>query len=258
MNLIKITLPIPTHQHERTIRILLPDHYDESNKDYPVIYMHDGQNLFEDETSYSGHSWGIKETLYELKIDDVIIVGIDNSELRLFEYAPWACVDMVKDMTKITVGGYGDPYATWVTEFLKPYIDAHYRTQPDVDHTFVAGSSMGAYISVYMGQKYPEVYGGIGCFSLASWFNEKDFLDYILNSKTSLSQRYFISVGRHETSNPQNTEFSNMYIENSQNLKRLLHDKGIEDIYYIETDDKHHELAWRKVFKDFITYILKK
>ncbi|MDY0294396.1 MAG: alpha/beta hydrolase-fold protein [Acholeplasmataceae bacterium] len=257
MNLKKVTLPIPTDQKERTLRILLPDDYETSEKRYPVLYMHDGQNLFEDHTSFSGASWQIKETLDELMIKDIIVIGIDNSDLRLFEYSPWPCVDEVKKMTKIKVGGLGDIYATWVTTFVKPFIDSHYRTLDDFKNTYVAGSSMGAYISVYMASKYPDIYQTVGSFSLASWFNEDMFLSYVDESHVNGDQKFFISVGSHE-SHEKKSSMNELYIKNSQNLKQALIKKGIHEICYIETGDRHHELAWRKMFKEFIRFALKK
>lgn len=258
MNIKYIKLPIPTEQKERTLRILLPDDYETSSKSYPVLYMHDGQNLFEDHTSYSGHSWRIKETLDLLGIKDLIIVGIDNSDLRLFEYAPWPCEESVKEMTKIEVGGLGDIYATWVKETVKTFIDQQFRTLTDQQNTMIAGSSMGAYISVYMASKYPLVYGVIGSFSLASWFNETSFLNYINENEIDQKQRFFISIGRQESSDSSRSGFNQIYLNNSKNLKTCLENKGIRDILYIETNDKHHELAWRKLFKDFIRFALKK
>lgn len=258
MNLKLITLPIPTEQKERTLRILLPDDYENSTKSYPVLYMHDGQNLFEDHTSYTKQSWQIKQTLDRLGIVDLIVVGIDNSDLRLFEYSPWKCSPDVKKMTKIEVGGLGDIYATWLTTFVKPYIDNHYRTLNDQEHTMIAGSSMGAYISVYIACKYPQVYQTIGCFSLASWFNELAFLSYIDESDIALNQRYFISIGNQESSDKSTPHFNQIYLDNSRRLKKKLESKGIKHILYIETDDIHHERAWQKVFPKFIQFALKK
>jgi uncharacterized protein len=253
-----LTLPIPTSNHLRTLRVLLPDRYENTDKKYPVLYMHDGQNLFEDETAYAGYSWGIYETLKDLSLDDIIIVGIDNSELRLFEYSPWRSVPEVKKITTIETGGLGDIYADFIVNQVKPFIDISYRTLPDYENTMIAGSSMGAYISTYIGVKYPNVFSIIGVFSLASWFNEPDFLSFLDASMIDIHQRYFISIGRKESSDESNSNFNQIYLNNSKNLKRLLELKNVEDIFYIETDDKHHELAWRKVFKDFILWVNKK
>lgn len=262
MNLIKKQLYIPTTKKKRTIRILLPDNYDSSEKHYPVLYMHDGQNLFEDQTAFNQTSWKIYDTLVELKSnrqikDDIIIVGIDNSDLRLFEYAPWVGKDLIKGMLKVQVGGLGDVYADFIAKKVKPYIDKNYRTLKTYENTSIAGSSMGAYISTYIASKYPNTFKNIGVFSLASWFNEEDFLTYIKYSDLNIDNRFFISIGKQETSDDTLKNFNQLYLENSRNLKTLLEQKNIEDIFYIETDDKHNELAWRKMFSTFILWLLK-
>lgn len=254
MNLQIVSLAIPTHQEERKLRILLPDDYDQTTETYKVLYMHDGQNLFEDHTSYSKHSWGIYETLKSMKKNNLIVVGIDNSDYRLFEYSPWPCSEHVKKMTKISVGGLGETYASWVVNQVKPYIDSHYRTKPDFDHTWIAGSSMGAYISVYIATTYPNLFSTIGVFSLASWFNEDAFISYIQNAKINRNQRYFISVGKRESSDQSDPNFNEIYLDNSRKLRDTLSHLGLKNIHYIETDDIHNELAWRNVFPQFIHF----
>ena len=252
------SLPILTSKELRKIRILLPENYETSTKRYPVLYMHDGQNLFEDETAYGNHSWGIDETLKSLKLDQIIIVGIDNSDLRLFEYSPWKSVPEVRKITAIDTGGLGDIYADFVVNQVKPLIDNKYRTKSDYEHTMIAGSSMGAYISTYIAIQYPKVFSTVGVFSLASWFNEPDFLNFLNTHEIDEFQRYFISIGRKESSNENDKNFNQIYLNNSKNLKKLLETKGVKDILYIETDDVHHELAWRKMFIEFISWVNKK
>lgn len=244
---------IPTTDNTRTIRVLLPDNYETSEATYPVLYMHDGQNLFEDETAYAHHSWGIIETMHALNKENIIIVGIDNSDLRLSEYAPWLCVLDSERFRNVKVGGLGDVYAKWLVHDLKPWVDQTFRTQSD--HSYIAGSSMGAYISVYIATSYSHLFSSVGVFSLASWFNEVAFLNHIIHQHINHTQRYFISVGRQETSDETKKDFNELYIQNSKRLIHVLKEKGIRNILYIETDDHHHELAWRKRFVDFITFI---
>ncbi|MBU1141658.1 MAG: alpha/beta hydrolase [Firmicutes bacterium] len=259
MGNIKIeSLFIETTQDERQIRILLPDNYQNSKIRYPVLYMHDGQNLFDDETSAAGQSWNINDTLKILLekniIRDIIVVGIDNSNLRLFEYSPWESSELVKYISEVPVGGLGDIYAQFVVEKVKPYIDKNYRTKKDYHHAMIAGSSMGAYISAYIAIKYPGVFQHVGIFSLASWFNEGDFLKFINSSTIDTNQRFFISIGSNESSREATTDFNEIYLQNSRNLLSILKNKKVKDILYIETDDIHHESAWKKVFVDFIRF----
>jgi len=252
------TLYIETTQNQRTIQILLPENYQESDQRYRVLYMHDGQNLFDDKSASSNLSWGIPETILQLVdknlIDDLIVVGIDNSDQRHFEYSPWVCSEYVTQMSGSEVGGLGDIYADFIVHTLKPFIDSNYRTLPNYENTMIAGSSMGAYISTYIAIKYPRVFQYVGVFSVASWFNENAFLDFLRKSSIDVNQKYFISIGSNETSNSSIKDFNEIYLNNSRNLLDLLKEKEILDILYIETDDIHHESAWKKVFPDFIRF----
>lgn len=255
-------LYIDTTKNERAIRISLPEDYVTSKKRYPVLYMHDGQNLFDDKTSYSEISWGINETMTNLLskglIHDLIIVGIDNSDQRMFEYSPWKSSSIVKKISNMKMGGLGDEYAQFVVHKVKPFIDENYRTQPEYKHTLLGGSSMGAFISVYIAVKYPNIFKHIGVFSLASWFNEDRFLKFLSAAEIDPKQRFFISIGNQESSDEKTPEFNEIYLQNSRNLYHLLREKHVSDILYIETDDIHHESAWRKVFVDFIRFANKK
>lgn len=242
----------------RTLRILLPKHYRTSNQTYPVLYMHDGQNLFDDAIAYGGHSWGIDEVLKYHRLDQLIVVGIDNSDDRMFEYSPWKSSPMVSKITYVETGGQGDIYADFLVNTVKPFIESNYRVSIGYPHTMIAGSSMGAYISAYIAAKYPKLFSVVGVFSLASWFNEEPFLAYIKAAHLPSSQRYFISIGRNETSYEPEKNFNQIYLSNSRNFRALLESKGIKDIRYIETDDVHNELAWNKMFHEFILWINKK
>lgn len=255
-------LYIDTTKNDRTIRISLPEDYMTSKKKYPVLYMHDGQNLFDDETSFSGISWGINETITDLiskgLIHDLIIVGIDNSDQRLSEYSPWKSASIVKKISGLDAGGLGESYADFVVHTVKPFIDENYRTKPEYKNTLIGGSSMGAYISAYIAVKYPSVFKHVGVFSLASWFNECAFLDFLRAAEIDINQRFFISIGNRESSDESTQDFNEIYLKNSRNLFDLLKEKNVSDIIYIETDDIHHESAWRKVFIDFIRFANKK
>ena len=261
-NLVFESLYIETTRDNRTIRILLPKDYEKTEIRYPVLYLHDGQNCFEDETSYSGHSWGFAEIISDLKekglIEELIVVGIDNSDLRLFEYSPWDNKNDIIRFERFKVGGMGDLYADYVVNQVKPLIDRKYRTQTDYQSSSIAGSSMGAYISCYIASKYPDIFQNVGVFSLSSWFNEGDFLDFIKHANLRHDQRYFISIGDQESSDSKIPEFNQIYLNNSRNLKNLLLEKNINDLYYIETHDIHNELAWRKLVPNFLLWLNKR
>lgn len=153
-------------ERERTIRIYLPPNYEQTTKSYPVIYMHDGQNLFADSTSFVGE-WHVDETLdslYQTDELEVIVVGIDNGgQHRIDEYTAWT--------HEKYGGGQGAEYADFVVKELKPMIDSTYRTK--VNEAAVIGSSLGGLISHYMIFKYPDVFTKAGIFSPSYWFSDE-------------------------------------------------------------------------------------
>ena len=158
---------IPQLDRYRRIWVYLPPAYASSKKRYPVLYMQDGQNLFADSLSFSGE-WGIDESLDSLfaigKSKGVLVVGIENGgDKRLMEYSPWP--------NSTHGGGQGTAYARFLAETLKPSIDSLYRTLPAQEHTAIAGSSLGGLISLYTAFQYPHVFGKVGVFSPAFWFN---------------------------------------------------------------------------------------
>ena len=124
-------LTVPYLNKERRIRVLLPEDYNEKTK-YPVVYFHDGQNVYFDEESYSGVSWGIIETIKENpELPKMIVVAIDNDdERRINEYTPWKFKDNLFDNDEL-VGGKGYEYSKFVMDVVKPYIDETYSTKSD-------------------------------------------------------------------------------------------------------------------------------
>ena len=159
---------MPQLGRSRRIWLYLPPDYGTTTKTYPVLYMHDGQNLFDDRTAFSGE-WGIDEALNAAHAAGdwgCIVVGIDNGGAqRINEYSPYVNAQYG--------GGQGDAYLDFIVQTLKPYIDANYRTRPGRLSTGLMGSSMGGLISLYGGLKFPEVFGRVGIFSPALWFSRQ-------------------------------------------------------------------------------------
>lgn len=153
---------------------LPPDYAAETDKKYPVIYMHDGQNLFDPRQSFSKIDWGIDETMTRLirdnKIKAAIVVGIWNTPRRTIEFMPQRAFDVRDNIKrkseKIDVrSAESDKYLKFLTAELKPFIDKTYRTKTDRKNTFVMGSSMGGLMSLYAIGEYPDIFGGAGCLS---------------------------------------------------------------------------------------------
>jgi metallo-beta-lactamase class B len=157
---------IPQLGRRRRVWLYLPPDYATSTTRYPVLYLQDGQNVFDDSTAFAGE-WGVDETLDSLHAAGdrgAIVVAVDNGgDRRLDEYDPWVTRDRKYG------GGEGDEYVDFLVHTLKPYVDRHYRTRPDAASTAVVGSSMGGLIALYATLTHPTVFGRAGVFSCACW-----------------------------------------------------------------------------------------
>jgi predicted alpha/beta superfamily hydrolase len=160
----------PQLDNSRKLRIYLPPSYAENAaKRYPVLYMHDGQNLFDAKSAAYGVEWGIDETVDRLigagLMDEVIVIGIDNTPERIAEYTP--CCDPKHG------GGKLDAYQAFITETVKPYVDRTLRTLPGRETTAIMGSSLGGIASVAIAQRQPQVFSKAGGVSSSFWWNER-------------------------------------------------------------------------------------
>lgn len=228
----------------RTRRIwiyLPPDYARSAPRRYPVLYLHDGQNCFDEATAFAGE-WGVDETLNELGASGqdeaaCIVVAVDNGgPRRLDEYSPWPNAELKK-------GGEGDAYTDFLALTLKPYLDQRYRTLPDPAHTGVAGSSMGGLISLYAGLKYPTVFGRVGVFSPAFWFAKDSTLSYVRRHRPApVTSRFYFVAGpaESETMLPLMTE-----------VRDLLRARGVPAAHLAfraPADGQHAEWFWRREF----------
>lgn len=172
----------------RNIDVWLPENYSK-NKKYAVLYMHDGQNLFNPNEAFGGVEWNIDETLQRLisgkKARAAIVVGIWNTPKRIVEYAPQKAFDLVnregiKNSALIKKKeGLSDKYLRFIVSELKPFIDKNYVTRRDRANTFIMGSSMGGLISLYAISEYPQIFGGAGCVSTHFPLGEGVMLEYM-------------------------------------------------------------------------------
>jgi len=232
---------MPQLGKQRRVWIYLPKGYEASKKKYPVIYMHDGQNLFDGYTSGFGE-WGVDEFLDSLKAgqQQFIVVGVDHGgEARVVEYSPYA-------------SKYGQPlgdkYVNFLMETLKPYIDIHYRTFADAKHTTVAGSSMGGLISMYAELKYPKVFGNAGVFSPAFWINPP-IHDYA-EAHIAQAKRFYFVCGDQEG----DTEVKDM-----TSMVDIAREKGLpakNTPSVVIKGAKHNEAQWRGAFPAFYAWLV--
>jgi predicted alpha/beta superfamily hydrolase len=234
---------IPQLGRQRRVWIYLPADYTSSHKKYPVIYMQDGQNLFDEYTSGYGE-WRIDEIIDKLPPkDQCIIVGIDHGgDYRITEYDPY---------DSKYGKGEGAAYIDFLAETLKPYIDQHYRTKTGAPHTTIAGSSMGGLISMYAVLKYPGVFGNAGIFSPAFWI-APDLYKYAEQVNLSHRLRFYFVCGDLE---------SKTMVADMQQMARLLRSKGISEKNTPEViikGAKHNEKQWNGDFPDFYNWLIGK
>lgn len=154
----------------RNVDVWVPPEYEQAGKRrFPVIYMHDGQNLFDPQYSFMGVDWGIDEAMRDLiaaeRAAGAIVVAIWNTPQRSQEYMPQRALELFPSPRARRRTPLADNYLKFLVGELKPFVDEHYRTLPDREHTFMMGSSMGGLISIYAVCEYPDRFAGAGCIS---------------------------------------------------------------------------------------------
>jgi predicted alpha/beta superfamily hydrolase len=211
--------------------------------------MHDGQNVFDDATSFSGE-WGVDECLDSMKIK-CIVVAIDNgADKRINEYCPYDFSLKTLGLSKADTlnKGQGGLYVDFLAKTLKPFIDKHYRTLKDRKNTMVAGSSMGGLISMYAILKYPKVFGGAGVFSPAFWVGPKIF-DDIKKYGSKVKGKIYFYAGKQEGEQmvPDMLKvFDEMTVVSKSKMTTVIRDEG-----------KHNEARWRVEFPLFYQWLVK-
>ncbi|HET7897504.1 MAG TPA: alpha/beta hydrolase-fold protein, partial [Flavisolibacter sp.] len=183
---------IPQLNRHRRVWIYLPASYTTTHKKYPVLYMQDGQNLFDNATAAYGE-WGVDEALdsIEKMYGEAIVVAVDHgNEKRINEYSPF-------DMDQYGKGE-GTAYVDFLVQTLMPYINHHYRTKKDARYTAIAGSSMGGLISFYAALKYPEKFGAAGVFSPAFWIVPQMW-EYTAKRAAKAKGRIYFYAGQQES-----------------------------------------------------------
>lgn len=237
----------------RRIRVWLPDNYDENDKTtrYPVMYMHDGQNLFDAYTAYSGE-WKIDEAIGEMMDEGyrgTIIVGIDNGgEKRLDEYSPtWPFI--IGDVPLINPEG--EKYARFIVETLKPHIDQNFNTLSDRAHTGIGGSSMGGIISFFTALEYQETFGYAVIFSSSFWVYEESLLGDFLSAKVKdvhFFPKMYIYHGA--------AEGSDAYFNRLISLLKLLNIPETQYAYKMQAGGTHTEASWARAFPEAYKWLV--
>jgi alpha-glucosidase len=242
---------IPQLVRKRKIWVYLPPDYYKTHQNYPVLYMHDAQNLFDTKTSYAGE-WNVDETLNSLFYESgfkIIVVGIDNGgDKRLDEYSPW--------VNPQYGGGEGDKYLEFIVNTLKPQIDENFRTLTNKENTAILGSSMGGLISHYAALKYPNVFGKIGVYSPAYWFAPEINEFSKENGKIQDTKMYFLA-GEKEGDDVGFNEISQT-VGDMNTMIDVLKKAGFpsENIESkVVPEGRHNEKLWRDNFEEAITWL---
>lgn len=235
--------PVPQLDRQRRIWLYLPPGYDTSQARYPVLYLHDGQNVFDASTSFAGE-WQADETLNRLASEEglhLIAVAVDNGgKHRLNEYSPWT--------NDRYGGGEGADYLRFIVNNLKPYIDSRYRTRPEREYTGILGSSMGGLISLYGAIEYQEVFGLAGILSPALWFSEES-LAHVARRGRRHPLRFYLMAGREEGQN---------VVDDLHALGATLQGAGFEaEQQFVVThpDGDHSEWYWAREFDDVVRWL---
>lgn len=234
----------PELANSRDIFVYRPSSYAKGNGRYPVIYMHDGQNLFDPETAFAGE-WGVDRAIAHTprKARRALIVGIPNMGAgRLDEYSPF--VDQQRG------GGRGDAYLDFIVNTIKPMIDERYRTMPDVASTGIVGSSLGGLLSLYAFFRQPARFGFAGVMSPALWYGNDAIFDWMQDAPF-VPGRIYLDVGTRE---------GQRTLSNARAMRDLLETKGYRrgrDLKWVEDQDgMHNEAAWGRRFKKALPFLL--
>lgn len=266
----------------RTIQVYLPSSYSVSDYAYSVLYMHDGQMLFDSTTTWNGQEWGVDETITSLiengEIAETTVVAIWNggSQLRHpeyfpqkpFETLPQEIIDSIyqlgrnKNTALFANEIQSDNYLKFLVEEVKPFIDSTYRTNPEMEHTFIAGSSMGGLISMYAICEYPEVFKGAAClsthwpgiFSVDNNPIPQAFFTYLASNLPDPSNHKFYFDHGTET-------LDALYEPFQQIADSLIRQAGYNDNNFktIKFEgDPHDENAWKNRLHIPMTFLLSK
>lgn len=241
-----ITIPdfkMPQLSRTRTLRVYLPGDYQQNQRlHHPVLYLQDGQNVFDEATAFAGE-WGVDEFLDSATLTKCIVVAIDNGgDLRLNEYMPYS----VKRIPKAE----GKQYAAFLVETLKPYIDKKFRTLKGKANTFIAGSSMGGLISFYTALKYPKVFGGVGVFSPSFWVTENKIYRDITGLGKAFNSNIYFYAGM--------LEGATMPADLLKAAQALAEVSKADITTVIRSNRRHNEEAWQKEFPFFYQAIISK
>ncbi len=221
------------HDDDRQLWIYLPPSYEQTERHYPVLFAHDGQNLFDDDLSFSGE-WRADETLESLAHDEgieAIVVGVANSgSQRMTEYSPFT--------------GTGEAYVDYLVDEVRPLVAASFRIAREPARTGLLGSSAGGTISLYAIAARPDVFGLAGVLSPAFWWLGEAMFDYL--RERDVAGRIYMDIGDRERG-----------VDNMLRMVELLETKRVELQHAVEPGGEHNEAAWARRLPDALRFLLR-
>jgi predicted alpha/beta superfamily hydrolase len=236
----------PQLGNTRSLRIYLPPSYGQNpDKRYPVLYMHDGQNLFETSTAFGGVEWQVDEMANSLmnngQMDEVIVVGVDNGGAnRIYELTP--CCDP-------DYGGGGvDVYTRFLLETVKPYVDLNYRTLKTNKNTALMGSSLGGLASFYIVRQHPEVFSKLGAMSSSFWWNNQALTQQVESSTVKVAVNIYIDAGTNGDGQPETTRMRDALVADGYVQAKDLY-------FYVAQGGSHNEASWAARLNLPLTYL---
>jgi predicted alpha/beta superfamily hydrolase len=232
--------------NDRGIWVYTPPSYDENPRQtYPVVYMHDGQNLFSDAASFGGVSWNVggamDDGIASGTIPEAIVVGVENNADRIAEYTPVPDPD--------DGGGNADAYLRFLVTEVKPAVDHGWRTLPDAAHTALIGSSLGGLVSVWAGLTHADTFGLIGALSPSTWWDNTWILGQSQAATPSI-ERIYLDSGNAGTSQDD--------VADTARLAATWKTKSnVEVDYLVEDGASHNETYWRRRIPGALAFLLR-
>jgi predicted alpha/beta superfamily hydrolase len=235
-------------RNQRDLIVYLPPGYDEQpDRRFPVLYLHDGQNLFDGATSFiPGMDWHVGQTADQSicagAVAPLIIVGMYNTKARIREYTP-------THVPKLG-GGRADRYAKFLIEEVKPFIEREYRTLSGPEKTGIGGSSLGGLVSLYLGLKLPHIFGRLAALSPSVWWNQRLMHRFAASADVRPRPSIWLDIGTREGPRiVQDVEqFRDVLLQKGWQLGRDLHFERVEGA-------EHNEAAWAQRVGPFLHFL---
>lgn len=246
-------VPVSKFETDRAIRVYVPEDYYETDKLYPVLYLQDGKNVFQDDAENEGQSLGLEAYLAGKQLDVIVAAIEQDSEERRNEYCPWPNGEYSKKLLgdeELSFGGKGHGYSEFLVHELKPFIDRTYRTLPD--SAALGGISLGGLIAVYTAFRYPHIFKNISIFSPAFYANREEIEKLAAEADLSAIESFYMDCGTAEGPTPY---IQKEFLENSRSFYSIVKEKLPHACFKEIENGEHHYDHFRKRCEAFFAYL---